>query len=236
MEGNDKKIVFISGTNRGIGLELTLQMVNKGYTVIAGYRTEESSQQLFEEANRKENIVPIKVDITKSDELSKLYDFIQTEFNYLDILINSAGINISPSAKIGNLEWEDIAKTIETNIGGPFLATKTLFPLIKNSYLRKVINISSIMGSIKLTNGGATPYRISKSGLNMLMRNQSLEYKDEEVTVVSIHPGWVKTDMGGSSATMTVEESARKIIEIIERISLNDSGDFISVNGDIIPF
>jgi NAD(P)-dependent dehydrogenase (short-subunit alcohol dehydrogenase family) len=236
MEEKDKKVVFISGTNRGIGFELTLQMAENNYTVIAGYRTEESSKHLFEEANRKENIIPIKVDVTSDEHLKNLYDFIQTEFDYLDILINSAGINLKPSTKISNLKWEDIANTIETNIGGPFRSTKTLFPLIKKSNLRKIINISSIMGSIRLTNGGATPYRISKSGLNMLMKNQSLEYKDNEITVVSIHPGWVKTDMGGSSATMTVKESAKKIIEIIERISLNDSGEFISVNGDIIPF
>ena len=92
------------------------------------------------------------------------------------------------------------------------------------------------MGSIQLTDGGAIPYRVSKAALNMLSRNQAIEYKGEGIAVVIVHPGWVKTDMGGPAAPLTVAESARKIFQIIEMVSLANTGEFISVTGDMIPY
>ena len=92
------------------------------------------------------------------------------------------------------------------------------------------------MGSIQLTDGGATPYRVSKAALNMLSRNQAIEYKGDGIAVVIVHPGWVKTDMGGPAAPMTVAESVGKIFQIIEMISLSNTGEFISVTGDTLPY
>ncbi len=232
----NKNVIFISGTNRGIGLELSIQLAKKGNYIIAGYRNEDTAKKLFDEAERTENIFPIKVDVRNIKDLENLYGFIDSEFGRLDILINSAGVNINPSSKINDVTWSEISESIEINLGGPFFTSKILYPLIKKGISKKIINISSIMGSIKLSNGNSLPYRISKAGLNMLMKNQAVEYQHDEIISVSIHPGWVKTDMGGDSATMTVEESSRKIISIIENLSLRDSGEFISVNGDFIPF
>jgi NAD(P)-dependent dehydrogenase (short-subunit alcohol dehydrogenase family) len=92
------------------------------------------------------------------------------------------------------------------------------------------------MGSIQLSDGGMTSYRVSKAALNMLTRNQAIEYKKDGIAVVMVHPGWVRTDMGGPAAPMTVAESARKIFQIIEMISLSNTGEFISVTGDTIPY
>lgn len=230
------KNVFISGTNRGIGFELTLQLSKIGYNIIAGYRNDEKSKNLFEEARRVNNIFPIKINIIEEIDVQNVKNYIKKDFGYLDIIINNAGVNVNPSAKLNDVSWYDIEKSLLTNIGGPFLSTKILYPLVKNGKEKKIINISSIMGSIHLSNGGSTPYRLSKAGLNMLTKNQAVEYKLDGITVVSIHPGWVKTSMGGESATISVEESARKIIEIIKTVSLSNSGEFISVNGDTIPF
>lgn len=235
-EKNDNSIVFISGTNRGIGYDLAVMMSYRGYKVVAGYRNEESSKKLLEEAKRTENIYPIKVDIRNENDIENLKNFIETEFGKLDILINSAGINISPSIKLNKVSWKDIESSFLTNVGGAFMSSKILYPLIKNSVEKKIINISSILGSIELSNGGSIPYRISKSGLNMLMKNQAVEYRHDNITVVSIHPGWVRTDMGGDAAPLSSEESARKIMQIIERINLSNSGEYISVNGELIPF
>lgn len=230
------RIVFISGANRGIGYELTLQMANKNHKIVAGYRDEKRSHLLLETAQKTTNIVPFKVDIAIENELKTLYDFIFNKFGYLDILINNAGVKINSSARLNELEWSDIEHNFKVNVGGPFLTAKYLYPLIKKGKGKKIINISSRMGSIKLSRGDETPYRLSKAGLNMLTKNQSVQYGHDGITVVCLHPGWVKTDMGGSAAPITVQESAFKILQIIENISLSNTGEFISFDGNLVPY
>ena len=233
---SEKRVAFISGANRGIGFGLTLEMVHHGCKVAAGYRDESRSEKLLTEAEKERNILPVKVDVTIEDDLKRLYRFIENHFGHLNILVNSAGVSIKESAEVNKLNWEDLARNLEVNVGGPLMTSKTLYPLLQKGKEKKIININSQMSSIQLTDGGATPYRVSKAALNMLSRNQAIEYKGEGVAVVIVHPGWVKTDMGGSAAPMTVTESARKIFQIIEMISLSNTGEFISVTGDTIPY
>ena len=230
-----ERVVFVSGANRGIGFGLTLEMVQHGCKVAAGYRDEIRSQKLLAEAEKQGNILPVKVDVTVEDDLKHLYEFIDDHFGHLNILVNSAGVNINDPAQVNELNWEDLAWSLEVNVGGPLMTSKTLYPLLQKGKEKKIVNISSQMGSIQLTNGGATPYRVSKAALNMLTRNQAIEYKKDGIAVVILHPGWVRTDMGGPAAPMTVAESVRKVFKIIEMISLANTGEFISVTGDTIP-
>ena len=234
--GTEDKVAFVSGANRGIGFGLTLEMAKQGYKVAAGYRDENRTEKLSAEAKEDDNIFPVKVDVTVENDLKHLYEFIENRFDHLDILINSAGVNINEPAQVNELEWEDFAESLMVNLGGPFLASKYLFPLLQKGTEKKVINISSQMGSIQLSGGGATPYRVSKAALNMLTRNQAIEYKRDGIVVVCLHPGWVRTDMGGPAAPMTAAESARKLFQIIEMLSLSNTGEFISVKGDKIPY
>ena len=233
---SEERVVFVSGANRGIGFGLTVEMVQHGCKVAAGYRDETRSKKLLAEAEKHGNIFPVRVDVTIEDDLSHLYQFVDNQFGHLNILVNSAGVNINEPAQVNELSWEDVARSLEVNVGGPLLTSKTLYPLLRKGKERKIINISSQMGSIQLTGGGATPYRVSKAALNMLTRNQAIEYKRDGIAVVILHPGWVRTDMGGPAAPMTVAESARKIFQIIEMISLANTGEFISVTGDTIPY
>ena len=233
---SEKRVAFISGANRGIGFGLTLEMVHHGCKVAAGYRDESRSEKLLTEAEKERNILPVKVDVTIEDDLKRLYRFIENHFGHLNILVNSAGVSIKESAEVNKLNWEDLARNLEVNVGGPLMTSKTLYPLLQKGKEKKIININSQMGSIQLTDGGATPYRVSKAALNMLSRNQAIEYKGEGVAVVIVHPGWVRTDMGGSAAPITVAESVRKIFQIIEMISLANTGEFISITGDTIPY
>jgi NAD(P)-dependent dehydrogenase (short-subunit alcohol dehydrogenase family) len=232
----EERVVFVSGANRGIGFGLALEMVQNGCKVAAGYRDETRSTKLLVEAEKHGNILPVKVDVTIEDDVKRLYQFIDKQFGHLNILVNSAGVNINEAAQINELNWEDVARSLEVNVGGPLMTSKTLYPLFQKGKERKIINISSQMGSIQLTGGGATPYRVSKAALNMLTRNQAIEYKRDGIAVVILHPGWVRTDVGGPAAPMTVAESARKIFQIIEMISLSNTGEFISVTGDAIPY
>lgn len=234
--GSENRVAFISGANRGIGFGLTRVMAHYGCKVAAGYRDESRSTTLLAEAEGDDNIFPVKVDVTIAEDLENLYEFIDSQLGHLNILVNSAGVNINEPAQVNELSWQDLAQSLKVNVGGPFLTCQSLYPLLQKGREKKIINISSQMGSIQLTGGGATPYRVSKAALNMLSKNQAIEYKRDGITVVSVHPGWVKTDMGGPAAPMTAAESARKIFRIIEMISLSNTGEFISVTGDTIPY
>jgi NAD(P)-dependent dehydrogenase (short-subunit alcohol dehydrogenase family) len=233
---SEERVAFVSGANRGIGFGLTLEMVHHGCKVAAGYRDETSSKKLLAEAEQHRNILPVKVDVTSKDDLKHLYHLIKNNFAHLNILVTGGVFNKHDSAEVNELNWEDLARNLEVNVGGPLMTSKTLYPLLQKGKEKKIINISSQMGSIHLTDGGATPYRVSKAALNMLSRNQAIEYKGDGIAVVIVHPGWVKTDMGGPAAPMAVAESVRKIFQIIEMISLSNTGEFISVTGDTIPY
>jgi NAD(P)-dependent dehydrogenase (short-subunit alcohol dehydrogenase family) len=176
------------------------------------------------------------VDVTIEDDLQHLYERINNQLGHLDILVNSAGVKINESAQFNELDWQDVARSLEVNVGGPLMTSQALYPLLQKGKEKKIINMSSRMGSIQLSDGGMTSYRVSKAALNMLTRNQAIEYKKDGIAVVMVHPGWVRTDMGGPAAPMTVAESARKIFQIIEMISLSNTGEFISVTGDKIPY
>jgi NAD(P)-dependent dehydrogenase (short-subunit alcohol dehydrogenase family) len=233
---SEEKTVFISGANRGIGLGMALLMARKGYTVFAGYRDRERSGRLFAAAGEGGRIIPVKVDVTREDDLKGLVDTIASQAGHLDILVNSAGINAGKDADLDAFSLEDFTESFLVNAGGPFLVTKYLLPLLKEGREKKVANISSVMGSIQLSTGDMAPYRLSKAALNMLTKNQSIAYQRYGITVVCLHPGWVRTDMGGPEAPVTVDEAVPRLVEIIEGISASRSGEFISYDGQVIPY
>jgi NAD(P)-dependent dehydrogenase (short-subunit alcohol dehydrogenase family) len=233
---SEEKTVFISGANRGIGLGMALLMGRKGYTVFAGYRDRERSGRLFAAAGEGGRIIPVQADVTREDDLKGLVDTIASRAGHLDILVNCAGINPGKDAGLDSFKLTDLTEGFLVNVGGPFLVTKHLVPLLKEGRRKTVVNISSVMGSIKLSTGDMTPYRLSKAALNMLTKNQSIAYQRYGITVVCLHPGWVRTDMGGPEAPLTVEEAVPRLVEIIEKVSPSRSGEFMSFDGQIIPY
>lgn len=230
-----KRTVFISGANRGIGYELVHQMANQHFSVVAGYRDKDRSNRLLNDAQKNSAVLPFQVDVTVETDLEKLQDFIMTKFGHLDILINNAGINVRPDTELNKIDWSDIAVSFMVNVGGPFLTTKYLYPLLLAGKDKKIINVSSKMASITLSGADAMPYRTSKAALNMLTKNQSERYKRDGVAVISMHPGWVRTDMGGDSAHLSSKESARQILQIVNQITISKSGKFLDINGDLLP-
>lgn len=228
--------VFISGANRGIGKELARQLSQQPYKVIAGYREESRATLLLDEGQKTGNLFPVKVDVTVESDLKALYQFIAHEFGSLDILINNAAINLNRTLSLNELEWADIARHFAVNVGGAFLTTKYLYPLLTAGKGKKIINISSKLASIALSGGGSIPYSLSKTGLNMLTKQQAVAYRAEGITVISLSPGWVRTDMGGSAAPLTVQEAARRILQVINTVPLSRTGQFIDIEGEILPY
>ena len=234
--GTEEKTVFITGANRGIGLGMVLLMAGKDYRVFAGYREEARSERLFEKARQDGRILPVKVDVTRESDLRGLAETIASQTGHLDILINSAGINLGKAGQIDSLNLNDFTESFLVNVGGPFLTTRYFLPLLKEGREKKVVNITSTMGSIQLSTGDMVPYRVSKAALNMLTKNMAIAYRPSGITVVGLHPGWVRTDMGGPEAPLSVEESVSKLLGIIESLSPSRSGEVISFEGEVIPY
>jgi NAD(P)-dependent dehydrogenase (short-subunit alcohol dehydrogenase family) len=231
-----ERIVCISGANRGLGHGLALAMAERACQVVATYRDESRSRALIAAAEGTGRIHPVRADVTDEKDLERLHDFIAEGFGHLDILVNSAGVNPDKTLPLNELEWGTFARTLHVNVGGPHLTTRMLHPLLKRGNHPKVVNISSQMGSIQLSSGDMPAYRVSKAALNMLTRNQAMAYREDGITVVSLHPGWVRTDMGGPAAPLSIAQAVEKLLDNVERVTLDHSGQFISHDGESIPY
>lgn len=223
------KTVLITGANRGIGLELAKQYYANGWRVFAGCRDEKKSQDLkkISADPKKFSILPLDVgNIEQIKSASK-----QLKEFPIDLLINNAGI-IGYANPFGKLEEKIWLETFKVNSIAPILMAQAFLDQIEQSELKIIANISSTMGSISLNgDGGYYPYRSSKTALNSLSKNLAIDLKPQKIIVVTLHPGWVKTDMGGKNAPVTPEESVKGLRKILDSLSMKDSGTFISYDG-----
>lgn len=226
-----KNIYFVTGTSRGIGLEFTAQLLEKGHIVLAGARSPEDSPKLMYLKTRyKDNLHILKLDVTREDLIGRIVERMPVE--RIDVLINNAGV-IDRNNSFNSLNFEQILRVIDTNTLGPLRMAQALFPYLSRSSQPKIVNISSIMGSISGTFGGGSSYgyKISKAALNMVTRMLAGDLHRYGIIVVSVHPGWVRTDMGGPGAPITPEESVRGLLKVIENLKMEDSGSFIEYTG-----
>lgn len=230
------KIVFVSGANRGLGLEFVRQLAARGDIVIGGYRNAAASGELLQLAEQQDNIHAIRVEATDRYDIENVRDFVAAQFDHLDILINNAGIHLKYSTPLDEVEPEEIMENFRVNIIGPFLAGKILRPLLAKSEHPRLINITSQMGSISQSHGNATPYRISKAALNMLSKNQSMEYQNSNIITIALHPGWVKTDMGGVNAPLEPTEAISKMLQVIDNLTPDQNGTFLSYSGQTLEY
>ena len=232
------KRILITGASRGIGLELCRQIIKTNSQVFASYRTEDSSQELFEISRNVDNLELFKMDVNSTRSVSQVVKDIETKYEYLDQVFNNAGIiDWNPWEVVSDVSFRSI---YETNVIGAFRITKHTFPLLRKGNKPIIINISSRLGSIELRGdtqlGGAIAYQCSKSALNMLTKQTSIDLRKFNIRVISISPGWVKTDMGGSNAKYEVEESVRLVLSQINQLPSFATGIFIGEDGKIIPW
>ena len=222
--------VVITGANRGIGLELVKQFNDKDYNVYGSSRNPLASTELQEEIGL-DKIIPL--DMSDTNSIETFCKQIQNLTNSkIDILINNAAVR-GEKGNPGIPDPNVIRETFNINAIGPVMLIKYLADSLHGT---KVINITSGMGSISRTTSGDLSYRMSKAALNMAGRNLHIEMKEHNTIIVQIHPGWVRTDMGGMNAAISTEESAKGIINSIENLTPNQSGTFFDYKGDQIPW
>lgn len=221
--------VVITGASRGIGLELTKQALERGDRVMAIARTAEESPPLKSLKAKFKNQLEMKnLDLAHSHAPGQIADAL-APWPHIDTLLNNAGIY-----RRGVTE-EDFIESFRVNSIAPFLVTRALFKKLKASSSPKAIQTSSLMGSIgDNTSGRSYAYRASKAALNMITKN--LAEEEKWLIAVVVHPGWVKTDMGGDEAPILPETSAEGLWHIIQNLTAKDTGGFYDFEGSRLPW
>jgi NAD(P)-dependent dehydrogenase (short-subunit alcohol dehydrogenase family) len=229
--------IVITGANRGLGLELTAEAVRRGHRVIAGRRSGGADGKLRELSERYPGQIDIvELDVCCEDTIAHLAEQLKGEGQQPDAIINNAGVLLGRGVSIEELAMEDIARSFEINVFGPMLVIKHLLPLFPDGSPRAVINISSEAGSMSNAYGGDYPYAISKTAINMFSKQLRKYVKGRGIRVYALHPGWIKTDMGGEKAPGDPSDSARGILDILElKTEIDPEHVFINYKGEPMP-
>ena len=216
------KTALVTGANRGIGLELTLQLLDSGYDVHATYRS--SKGGLEEIQNSALNIH--QMDVRNKEEISAVIKSISS----LELLINNAGIADGHWQSISEIDMEHALEVLNVNAVSPVLVTQQVLPILSNQ--STIVMISSLMGSISdCRSGRSYAYRASKTALNMFSMAMKNELDGMGSSLLIIHPGWVETDMGGPNAPLSTDESVRGIMQRITEQNMSMSGRYVQFDG-----
>lgn len=225
-----RKWAMVTGANRGIGLELTQQLLADEYSVIATARSLDSANALQKlERDYPKQIRLESLDVSKDSSVQHLRKRM-SDTSQLDLLVSNAGIFKSGGSGFETEKTDDLIESFNTNAVGPLRVAQALLPWLQKSSLPIVANITSLMGSIDdNTSGGYYSYRMSKTALNMFNKSFSIDYP--KIVSVVIHPGWVQTDMGGPNAKITTKESASGILKVLKGLKIAQTGKFLSYEG-----
>jgi NAD(P)-dependent dehydrogenase (short-subunit alcohol dehydrogenase family) len=255
-----KPAVLITGANRGIGLALARAYVGKGYDVYATARQTDKATEVSILPNTLVNqeltflcklksvgvkkIIPLEVD--KPTSIAELSTHLDKNVP-IQLLINNSGI-----LKPGSLQTataRSLQDQFAVNALGPFLVSQALLANLRKSSssgaATKIVHIGAILGSLTTASkwasisakfGGMHGYNASKAALNMLTQSMAFELKKDNIAVLSIHPGMVKTDMTGKTGQLTAEDSVKHIVQVIDSKGISDSGKFLNYTGEALPW
>jgi len=225
--------VLITGANRGIGLEFAKQYAAEGADVIACCRNPATADALNTLAKAAQFTV-MALDVTSPASVTAL----KTALNGkpIDILINNAGVGGPRNEPRGGIDFDGWVETLKTNSIAPMLVSLALHDNLKASKVKKLVTITSMMGSIAGHGGGAYAYRASKAAVNSVMHGLSKEWAKDGISIGIYHPGWVKTDMGGSSAPVTPQDSVKGLRAQIAKLSPANSGAYLDFQGKEIAW
>ena len=223
---SEKMVALITGANKGLGLETARQLGKLGYTVLLGSRDAlrgEVAARLLREDGIDARVV--KLDVNKQHDIDAAAAMVESEFGKLDVLVNNAGVMIEKGwtkNTTSETTLENLRATFEANVFAVLAVTKALLPALKKAAAARIVNVSSILGSVSLqaTKGSPTystklfAYNASKAALNVLTISLAHELRSTKIKVNSAHPGWVKTDLGGDAAPMNVVDGAKTEVEL----------------------
>jgi NAD(P)-dependent dehydrogenase (short-subunit alcohol dehydrogenase family) len=208
-----KRIILITGSNRGLGKATGLKLCELGHEVIFTSRKIDNLNPIKKEVETKKfNASFYELDICDLGSIKNLKKEITKKYNHIDTLINNAGILNDRNDSILNLNSKLLHDTMDTNLFSPLNMIQQFNDLVKKSSNGVIVNISSVLGQLDSMTTGMPSYRISKCAINAVTKVVSEELKENNIKVNSVHPGWVQTDMGGSEASLKIEESVPGLV------------------------
>jgi NAD(P)-dependent dehydrogenase (short-subunit alcohol dehydrogenase family) len=242
---NDKKIALITGANRGIGFETARQLGQKGITVIVAARTQAAAEETASKLKSEGlDVFPIQLDVTNEKDRAAAAKTIGDKFGKLDILINNAGVGAQGDMfelTVSETTEDELQKVFGTNLFSTIAVTRAFLPLLKKSEAGRIVNLSSILGSLTLHADPNSPiasiktfaYDASKSALNAFTIHLAAELKGTKIKVNSAHPGWVKTDMGTDKAPMEIVDGAKTSVDLALLPQDGPNGRFIHMGQEL---
>lgn len=223
--------VLITGASRGIGRQLATLYLERGDTVYATARKIDDHDPLIARFGDKVISVPLDVsDGAAVDALAHVVD------GPLDLLINNAGVIGPTGANALTMDFPAFARTLQVNTLAPLRVVHALLPALRRAQDAKIVTISSQMGMMAYQKSDRIAYRASKAAVNKVMQGLATDLAPENIAVMMMHPGWVRTDMGGQGADISVEESAAGLVQVIDDLSLETTGSFKAWDGQTIPW
>jgi NAD(P)-dependent dehydrogenase (short-subunit alcohol dehydrogenase family) len=220
--------VLITGAARGLGLEFVKQYAAKGWKVHACARSPEALKSVAGVIHAH------KLEVTDYAAVRALAAELKGEA--IDVLICNAGISGKEATVLGAIDPATWRETFEVNALAPLMMAEAFADHVAASKDRKLIAISSRLGSITFADSGRYSYRASKAALNMEWKGLSVDLASKGLICVVLHPGWVQTDMGGSSATLTIDQSVPAMVKLIDGLKSSDNGRFFNYDGAELPW
>ncbi|HEX5489480.1 MAG TPA: SDR family oxidoreductase [Rhodanobacteraceae bacterium] len=228
---------LVTGANRGLGLAFVSELLDRGARVLACCRDPAGANVLAAlRAAHGEQLAVHRLDVADPDAIAALPQAAAKHLQRVDLLINNAGVLVS-GERFGNVRAEALAESFAVNASAPLLITQALAPLLALGNKPRVLCISSQIASIAQSASFRTmSYAMSKAALNMATKRLAAELGPRGIVVLAAHPGWLKTEMGGTGATLSAADSAHALLGLIERAGTQEAGKFLAYDGAELPW
>lgn len=232
----DSQTVLVTGANRGLGLEFARQYAADGWRVIAACRSPEDANELRRLAGESGDRIEV-VAMNVLDTSSVRAAAARFVGRPVDLLLNNAGVGGPPGQRLGSLDYAAWARVLDANTLGPMRVIEAFLDHVAAGRGRRIVTITSLMGSIADNgSGGRYAYRSSKAAVNMVMKSLSIDLAPRGIACFMLHPGWVRTDMGGAGGKLDPAESVAALRALIASLKPEDSGKFLNYDGRPCPW
>ena len=229
-----ERVAIVTGANRGIGLEVTRQLADLGYTVVLGSRDLGKGEAAAKKLKVGDLVMARRLDVTEQSTIDRLRDEIGTTFGSLHVLVNNAAIHYDTWENAVDADLRTVQEALDTNLFGAWRMCQAFIPLLRKSKHGRIVNVSSEAGSLASMGAGAPAYAVSKVALNALTRMLAAELRRDRILINSVCPGWVATDMGGPGGR-PVREGAASIVWAVELPDGGPTGGFFR-DGRPVPW
>ncbi len=224
---------LVTGAGRGIGRELVRVLLARGDHVIATVRDASRVPPEWVRYRESGELRVLSLDVRDGASVAEAAKAVSEP---IDVLVNNAGIIGPERQSTLDMDFDGFLDTVAVNTLGPLRVAQAFLPHLRRASSAKIVTISSRMGSLSYAKSDRIAYRASKAAVNKVMQGLATDLREEGIAVVAVHPGWVRTEMGGSGADIDVEESAAGLLDLIDRLSLSDTGKFFDWQGKPLEF